>query len=270
MSWSGTNVAMLGSLAVAASLGWRAVSPSGLRSRQPLIYFPERGALNSIWSLIASTWRTLIKQDGEVEKEAVSLSSMSELHLLLDVFEQFVLPLTVSGVCAGNPPEGAALVHRKTHKCLVASSSQTRQNPVMVPELLAIQSAADILGPGSGATSLQEYIMVSTRPLSSLAHEAVFASGVKTVYVIFPGDNSFDINFTPTAPSAGAVRHSNRYQTLHIPEMVGCIKPGMRNFDSEDQMHESNKADQELARAQRRLLVLSQILKKLKLESEKH
>lgn len=268
MSWNGTNTAVLGSLAVAASLGWRAVSASGLR-RQPLIYFPERGALSSFWSLLASTWRTLIKRDGEVEKETATLSSMSELHLLIDVFEQFVLPLTVSGVCAGNPPEGTALVHRKTHKCLVASSSQTRQNPVMVPELLAIQSAMDILGPGSGATSLQEYIMVSTRPLSSLAHEAVFASGIKTVYVIFPGD-SYDISFSPTAPSAGAVRHSNRYQILHIPEMVGCIKPGMRNFESEDQMHESNKGDQELARAQRRLLVLSQILKKLKLESEKH
>ena len=254
-------------LALAAVGLWRGATQ---RRRAPLVYRP--GGSGSFFALLIFPWRELLgakDKDGAavVEDKATRYSALAELHKLLDVVEQFLLPLSATGVCASNPPNAAALIHRKTRQCLVAASSQASQNPLSVPELLSLQAAEDELG--AAAKSLEEYALVATHPLSALGQEAVAAAGIKTVYVLFPG-SSYSINFNSTAPSAGAVRHSSRYQTLHVPELIGSAQTGPRSFADEDEMHQAQKSDREQARAQQRVIVLANIYGKLEAERAKN
>ena len=264
-NWNSRVATLVGGVSLLATVGWLRNNSS----RRTLVHHPEGGALWYFWKLLQLPWKFMIKgQRAKVPLKDLSVTAMQEIQLLMDVVEQYMLPLAASGVCSGNPPDGAALIHRKTRKCLVSAASQVRQNPLLVPTLSAINAAADSLqamGAGTGPVSLEEYVLVSTRPLCPLAQEAVAAARIKTVYILFPCD-SFSVSFSATSPSAGAVRNSSRFSTVHVPDTIGKINMGMRSFENESQMHEAQRRDRDLARAQQRLLVLASVYARLEQE----
>lgn len=191
----------IGGVAAAALVALSYLSSSP-RRRPRLIHRPSRLTMISsqlVRYLVNVAQPETTKQQEQqrlmTSADSPELVHLQRMHKLLDIVEQFVLPLSCQGVVYGSPPHGAAIVHSESLALVVAASSEEHANPLHVPECLAIGGA---LEPQSSPASppLAECLLLTTHSLSSLAREAVAASGIRTVYVLFPE--------TPSAHAAGA------------------------------------------------------------------
>ena len=301
----------IGGVAAAATLVAISCLSPPRRRRPRLVYRPSRLTVvfSKLVRYLVNMTQPVVKRQGQLTQYADSpeLLHLKKMHQLLDIVEQFVLPLSCQGVVYGNPPHGAAIVHTDSMLLVAAASSEEHANPQHVPECLAIDCA---LEPQSSPASppLTECLLLTTHILSSLAKEAVAASGIRSVYVLFPEAMS--------TPSAAAVASSPAPPTTAIPplrsipsessqrlaepaypsgaqgtppnntctsaapyipcpfsvssfvQVVGSIPPGRRMFESQEEMERSLEIDSLRASAQTRLLVIGSIYQKLTGESE--
>lgn len=109
---------------------------------------------------------------------------------LLDVIDTDILPLTKSGVAAGNKIFGAALLHKDSLKTFVAETNNEIENPLWHGEMHALKRFYEI--PANERPATSELIFLSTHEPCSLCLSAITWCGFDNFYYFFSHQDSRD------------------------------------------------------------------------------
>ena len=109
---------------------------------------------------------------------------------LLEVIESDILPLTKSGVAAGNKIFGAALLHKESLKTIIAETNNEIENPLWHGEMHALKRFYEI--PANQRPATEDLIFLSTHEPCSLCLSAITWCGFDNFYYFFSHEDSRD------------------------------------------------------------------------------
>ncbi len=109
---------------------------------------------------------------------------------LLEVIEQDILPLTKSGVTAGNKIFGAALLHKKSLETYLAETNNEMENPLWHGEMHLLKRFYEI--PADERPATKDLIFLSTHEPCSLCLSAITWCGFDNFYYFFSYQDSRD------------------------------------------------------------------------------
>ena len=109
---------------------------------------------------------------------------------LLEVIEYDILPLTKSGVAAGNKIFGAALLHKESLETFLAETNNEMENPLWHGEMHALKRFYEIRADQRPDT--RDLIFLSTHEPCSLCLSAITWCGFDNFYYFFSHEDSRD------------------------------------------------------------------------------
>ena len=109
---------------------------------------------------------------------------------LLEVIEHDILPLTKSGVAAGNKIFGAALLHKESLETFLAETNNEMENPLWHGEMHALKRFYEI--PADQRPDTSDLIFLSTHEPCSLCPSAITWCGFDNFYYFFSHEDSRD------------------------------------------------------------------------------
>ncbi len=109
---------------------------------------------------------------------------------LLEVIELDILPLTKSGVAAGNKIFGAALLRKESLETFLAETNNEMENPLWHGEMHALKRFYEI--PASQRPNTSDLIFLSTHEPCSLCLSAITWCGFDNFYYFFSHEDSRD------------------------------------------------------------------------------
>ena len=205
------------------------------------------------------------------------IDSVETARAILDTVERHILPLTCSGVLAGEPLHGACVLLARTGEVLSAASSQVSSCLLHNAEMLAFEEASLTLK-ASGRSMSDDCIVVSTHRASLLDTSSIGLPmckklGIKEVYVLFDSSTAkIDERGTAYEVAAAApnempegVLSPNDFKmvgginVIPLSKLIGEIHMKGREFDDEAEMHRQMAKDKEVLRLQTRLQNLHRI-----------
>lgn len=111
-------------------------------------------------------------------------------HRLLEVIDTDILPLTKTGVAAGNKIFGAALLHKNSLDTYLAETNNEIENPLWHGEMHALKRFYEVPAEERPATS--DLIFLSTHEPCSLCLSAITWCGFDNFYYFFSHQDSRD------------------------------------------------------------------------------
>jgi len=109
---------------------------------------------------------------------------------LLEVIEHDILPLTKSGVAAGNKIFGAALLRKKSLETFLAETNNEIENPLWHGEMHVLKRFYEI--PADQRPNTSDLIFLSTHEPCSLCLSAITWCGFDNFYYFFSHEDSRD------------------------------------------------------------------------------
>ena len=109
---------------------------------------------------------------------------------LLEVIEHDILPLTKSGVAAGNKIFGAALLRKKSLETFLAETNNEVENPLWHGEMHVLKRFYEI--PADQRPNTSDLIFLSTHEPCSLCLSAITWCGFDNFYYFFSHEDSRD------------------------------------------------------------------------------
>ena len=109
---------------------------------------------------------------------------------LLEVIEYDILPLTKSGVAAGNKIFGAALLHKESLETFLAETNNEMENPLWHGEMHTLKRFYEI--PADQRPDTSDLIFLSTHEPCSLCLSAITWCGFDNFYYFFSHEDSRD------------------------------------------------------------------------------
>lgn len=153
------------------------------------------------------------------------------LNRLLDVIENHIVPLTRTGVAAGNKLFGAAILRKEDASIVIAETNNEIENPLWHGEMHALKKFYEI--PAGERPDTKDCLFLATHEPCSLCLSAITWTGFDNFYYLF--------GYTDTADSfniphdlrileevfdvrAGAYSRENYYWKSHgIPELIAAL-----------------------------------------------
>ena len=110
------------------------------------------------------------------------------LYKFLDVFNNYILPLTLKGVDSGNKIFGAAIIKKDDYSLVVAGSNNETENPLWHGETHTLKKFYEI----NKETRPDEKncIFLSSHEPCSLCLSAITFSGFDNFYYLFPYEST--------------------------------------------------------------------------------
>ena len=150
---------------------------------------------------------------------------------LLEVIGRDILPLTRTGVAAGNKIFGAALVHKNTLQTVLAETNNELENPLWHGEMHCLKRYYEM--PSASRPAVEDLIFLSTHEPCSLCLSAITWSGFDNFYYFFSHVDSRDAFAIPHDlkilkevfdVDPGGYRRSNAFWQSHaIADLIGQL-----------------------------------------------
>lgn len=112
--------------------------------------------------------------------------SEAELGRLLDVIDQEIVPLTRSGVAAGNKLFGAAILDKSDLSVVVAATNEETANPLWHGEITALREFFAL----PGRPDVKDCLFLATHEPCSLCLSGITWSGFDNFCYLFSHDDS--------------------------------------------------------------------------------
>lgn len=145
---------------------------------------------------------------------------------LLDVIEQDIIPLTASGVAAGNKIFGAAILRKSDLSLVVAETNNEIENPLWHGEVHTLKRFYERVSP----PPTSELIFLTTHEPCSMCMSAITWAGFDNFYYFFSHEDSRDSFAIPHdlrilkevfTLEPGGYRHKNAFWTASsLSQMV--------------------------------------------------
>lgn len=120
----------------------------------------------------------------------MSSTEMVLIDRLLTVIEKEILPLTQSGVAAGNKVFGAALLHKNDYSTLLAETNNEMESPLMHGEMHVLKRYYEI--PVDERPDPKSLVFLTTHEPCSLCLSAITWGGFDNFYYLFTHEDSRD------------------------------------------------------------------------------
>ncbi len=153
------------------------------------------------------------------------------LETLLDTIESHILPLTRTGVAAGNKIFGAAILNKSDQSLVLAETNNETENPLWHGEMHVLKRFYEM--PANSRPSTADCLFLSTHEPCSLCLSAITWAGFDNFYFLFSHEDSRDSFQIPHdlrilkevfGLEPGAYNASNAYWTAHpIRKMIADL-----------------------------------------------
>jgi len=153
---------------------------------------------------------------------------------LLDVIEHDILPLTKTGVAAGNKVFGAAILRKSDLSLVVAETNNELENPLWHGEVHTLKRFYE----NTSGLSTKDLIFLSTHEPCTMCMSAITWAGFDNFYSFFSHEDSRDAFAIPHdlkilqevfGLQPGGYRRSNAFWTSYfVSELVETEKDPLR------------------------------------------
>ena len=156
------------------------------------------------------------------------------LDTLLNTIERHILPLTRTGVAAGNKIFGAAILNKADRSLVLAETNNETENPLWHGEMHVLKRFYEM--PANSRPATADCLFLSTHEPCSLCLSAITWAGFDNFYFLFSHKDSRDAFQIPHdlrilkevfTLEPGGYNATNAYWTAHpIPTMIAELPAG--------------------------------------------